>query len=70
MAARIPETRDGVNHVRAARWIPRLAVSALVIVPTCALARTTSVDKGDTAWMLVATLLVVLMIAPGLALFY
>ena len=28
------------------------------------------VDKGDTAWMLVSTLLVLLMIIPGLALFY
>lgn len=28
------------------------------------------VEKGDVAWMLVSTLLVVLMIAPGLALFY
>ena len=27
-------------------------------------------DSGDTAWMLVSTVLVVLMIAPGLALFY
>jgi Amt family ammonium transporter len=27
-------------------------------------------DKGDTAWMLVATLLVILMTIPGLALFY
>jgi len=27
-------------------------------------------DKGDTAWMLVSTLLVLLMIVPGLALFY
>jgi Amt family ammonium transporter len=39
--------------------------------PACALANPAGVaDKGDTAWMLVATLLVVLMIAPGLALFY
>ncbi len=29
-----------------------------------------TIAKGDTAWMLVATLLVVLMIVPGLALFY
>lgn len=29
-----------------------------------------TVDKGDTAWMMVATLLVVLMTVPGLALFY
>ena len=28
------------------------------------------VDKGDTAWMLVSTLLVLMMIVPGLALFY
>ena len=29
-----------------------------------------TVDKGDAAWMLVSTLLVLLMIVPGLALFY
>lgn len=29
-----------------------------------------NVDKGDTAWMLVATVLVMLMTIPGLALFY
>lgn len=29
-----------------------------------------SVNKGDTAWMIVATLLVILMVIPGLALFY
>jgi Amt family ammonium transporter len=29
-----------------------------------------TVNKGDTAWMMVATLLVILMIIPGLALFY
>ncbi|MBA3053853.1 MAG: ammonium transporter [Sphingomonadales bacterium] len=29
-----------------------------------------TVDKGDTAWMMTATLLVLLMIIPGLALFY
>lgn len=29
-----------------------------------------TVDKGDVAWMMVATLLVVLMAVPGLALFY
>jgi Amt family ammonium transporter len=31
---------------------------------------TAVVDKGDTAWMLVCTLLVILMTIPGLALFY
>ncbi len=29
-----------------------------------------TVNKGDTAWMMVATVLVILMIVPGLALFY
>lgn len=29
-----------------------------------------TVDKGDVAWMLVSTILVVLMVLPGLALFY
>ena len=29
-----------------------------------------AIDTGDTAWMIVATLLVLLMIVPGLALFY
>ncbi|HEY5139663.1 MAG TPA: ammonium transporter [Methylococcales bacterium] len=28
------------------------------------------VDKGDTAWMIMATVLVILMVIPGLALFY
>ncbi|MBM4232814.1 MAG: ammonium transporter [Gammaproteobacteria bacterium] len=53
----------------------RLATAAAVIVgafaPALALAQDAPVpDKGDTAWMLVSTLLVVLMIVPGLALFY
>ena len=29
-----------------------------------------TVDKGDTAWMMIATVLVILMVLPGLALFY
>ena len=29
-----------------------------------------TVNKGDTAWMIVATVLVILMVIPGLALFY
>src|SRR5918911_5251720 len=29
-----------------------------------------SIDSGDTAWMLVSTALVMLMLLPGLALFY
>ena len=29
-----------------------------------------TVDKGDTAWMMTSTILVLMMILPGLALFY
>ncbi len=41
---------------------PALAQDAAATAPT--------VDKGDTAWMLVSTVLVILMTIPGLALFY
>ncbi len=41
---------------------PAASATAAVIPPT--------VDKGDTAWMIVATVLVILMVIPGLALFY
>jgi Amt family ammonium transporter len=46
----------------------------LVLTAGVALAQTPAAaptpDKGDTAWMLVSTILVLLMIVPGLALFY
>ena len=38
--------------------------------PAAAQAITDKVDKGDTAWMIVATAFVILMSIPGLALFY
>jgi len=41
-------------------WLPLLAQAADAPVP----------NKGDVAWMLLATLLVVMMVVPGLALFY
>ncbi len=39
-------------------------------VPIPALAQDPALDSGNTAWMLVATLLVLMMTIPGLALFY
>lgn len=45
-----------------------LALSALLPVAPALAAAT--VNKGDTTWMLIATVLVILMTIPGLALFY
>ena len=39
-------------------------------VPAAAAAPAPKLDSGDTAWMLTATMLVILMTIPGLALFY
>ncbi len=50
------------------------AIMALMLGMNAASAQTTAptptLDKGDTAWMLTSTVLVLLMIIPGLALFY
>jgi len=48
-----------------------LPVFALLLVPFAAFAGDAPVpDKGDTAWLLTSTVLVILMTIPGLALFY
>ncbi|MAC12616.1 MAG: ammonia channel protein, partial [Sphingorhabdus sp.] len=62
------------------KLLPKLAgglVAAAIAAPAAALqtpvpaeAVTAVVDKGDTAWMMTATVLVMAMIVPGLALFY
>jgi ammonium transporter, Amt family len=53
------------------RLIPWLAMAACLAFTGVALAQgKPTVDKGDTAWMMVSTLLVILMTVPGLALFY
>jgi Amt family ammonium transporter len=46
------------------------AVAALIADPALAQAPTPTVNRGDNAWMLVSTVLVLLMTIPGLALFY
>jgi Amt family ammonium transporter len=48
-----------------------LALSAwLLVEPALAQATPPAPNKGDVAWMMTATVLVLLMIIPGLALFY
>ena len=54
----------GVN-VRSATRLA--AVASLLLAPTAALA---APDKGDTAFLMISTVLVLLMTIPGLALFY
>ena len=57
-----------LNHI--ARAAAAVAAFALPAAAAEAAAPALAVDKGDTAWMLTATLLVLLMVVPGLALFY
>ncbi|WP_374436295.1 ammonium transporter [Inhella sp.] len=57
-----------VTAVADAASAPTAAASEAA--PAAAAAPAPKVDKGDTAWMMVATLLVILMTVPGLALFY
>ncbi|MGZ4957654.1 MAG: ammonium transporter [Methylomonas sp.] len=47
-----------------------LAITAFAGVCSAEEIAAPTVNKGDTAWMIVATLLVALMVIPGLALFY
>ncbi|MBP7493832.1 MAG: ammonium transporter [Rhodoferax sp.] len=46
------------------------ATTVLTEAAPAAAAPTPTVDKGDTAWMMISTVLVIMMIIPGLALFY
>ena len=57
-----------LNHI--ARMAAAVAALALPAAAQAAAPAALAVDKGDTAWMLTATLLVLLMVVPGLALFY
>nr|WP_246464435.1 ammonium transporter [Undibacterium seohonense] len=49
---------------------PAAAAAVTEATPAAAAAPAPTANKGDTAWMLVATLLVTMMAIPGLALFY
>ena len=47
-----------------------MAALAMLFSATPALADTPEISPADTAWMIVATALVLMMTIPGLALFY
>ncbi len=61
-----PETAQAAEMIATEVLAPAESVEVAVIAEEAA----PTIDKGDTAWMIVATILVLLMIIPGLALFY
>ena len=60
--------------LKAVKYLGATGLAALAAMPAIAQeaaeAAAPVVDKGDTAWMMTATVLVMAMIIPGLALFY
>ncbi len=58
---------EGLARLRA-RIVAAAAMSSIFVSP--ASAQTSGIDGADTAWMLVATGIVLMMTMPGLALFY
>ncbi|WP_102107379.1 ammonium transporter [Oceaniglobus roseus] len=61
-------TLAGLTAVLAAAALPALAQDATATAEAAAAADV--IDKGDVAWMMTSSLLVLFMIIPGLALFY
>jgi ammonium transporter, Amt family len=59
----------GARSCRAARPAA-LGMAAILLFATPAFAQNSTVSAADTAWMIVATALVLMMTIPGLALFY
>jgi Amt family ammonium transporter len=60
----------GALWCRAARLAAPISVAAILSFPTPAAAEASTISAADTAWMIVATALVLMMTVPGLALFY
>ena len=57
---------------RAGAWCTSLGLAAVVVLATAGVvhAEAAKIDSGDNAWMLMSAALVLMMTAPGLALFY
>ena len=52
------------------RLLLPLLTGSLLLIAMPAFADAPKLDRGDTAWMLTSTALVLMMTVPGLALFY
>ena len=63
-------TASATAETKADAAAPLAAAPALAAAATPASAAAPAPNKGDTAWMMVSTILVLLMVVPGLALFY
>ena len=59
----------GARSLRAATFVA-LFIAAIAGPATPAFAASSEISAADTAWMIVATALVLMMTIPGLALFY
>jgi len=60
----------GAPSCRAATAAASIIVVTIFSLATPAFAETATISAADTAWMIVATALVLMMTVPGLALFY
>jgi Amt family ammonium transporter len=69
-AASAAEAKPAEAAAPAAAAAAAPAAAAAASAPAAAAAPAPVPNKGDTAWMMVSTLLVILMTVPGLALFY
>src|SRR5581483_5521330 len=70
MYARSRFTTFGRGAMRAAAWLSVLLYGAAAWAEEGAAAAAPAIDTGDTAWVLAASALVLMMTLPGLALFY
>jgi Amt family ammonium transporter len=64
--------RIDLASIKSSPWVRGALMTSLALLPVIAGAEEAApvANKGDTAWMIVATLLVIMMAVPGLALFY
>jgi Amt family ammonium transporter len=60
----------GAHWCRAAKLAAPIGLATIFLSVTPAFAETSQISPADTAWMIVATALVLMMTIPGLALFY
>jgi ammonium transporter, Amt family len=64
--------RIDLASIKSSPWARGALMTSLALLPVIAGAEEAApvANKGDTAWMITATLLVIMMAVPGLALFY